>query len=598
MPRLLQLLIPVALLPWAAAQQEDDDVILEDESGTPAMTPEQFQRAGKGQQSTPKEQPAPKPVPAAPPKAEQDRAVADDEGEIPDWLLEEQTVIREAQQAAGRTTAGQQTAQRDDGPLPAGDDETTVKEDPAPLPLHYRYPIELPQRPTAVQPPAPEADQHVVSQSRMFSVSGGDSLRMGAIATRADEIHKQICNMLRLDTEWKNAISIRLLGQTTDPPRPNPVRTRVRIIGNTPNFQIRIYPGGGIDLTKLDNAIITMVLYERALRGMTPDEYPDVISLPDWLVTGIQQAALWKSGKADRSLYRNLFNRADMLAPEDIVATEKPWQLDAATKQIYDVSCGVLVLCLMDSPAGMNQLKHLLADAATAEGTPKEIIMRHFHELGVDASLLNKWWALELAALAMPRATEAMTPLESERQLAEALTLLYFDQETRTPKPLSVENAYALLEYEDWRKLLQPVVHRLVELSATCFPGYRPIVTGYTQVLADLLNGASADDVQDSLGPLQELRRGYLQAAIRGRDYLDWYEITHLGKANSRSFDAYMESMQALRKGDLQPDTQMSRYLDDIEALYRQEPNSPLPERLLKQLKAEDKPAAEEEETE
>lgn len=584
-PRLTHFLIPVALLPWAAAQQEDD-VILEDADGTPALTPAEFQRAGKGGSTAASE------TPPAPPKEEQDKAEASDEGEIPDWLLEEQTIIREAQQAAGRTTADHQTAPQD-----AAADEPPAPPDPAELPLHYRYPIEPPQRQTDLPRPVPEADQHVVSQSRMFSVSGGDSLRMGAIATRADEIHKQVCNMLRLDTEWKNAISIRLLGQTTDPPRPNPVRTRVRIIGGTPNFQIRIYPGGGIDLTKLDNAIITMVLYERALRGLTPDEYPDVITLPDWLVTGIQQAAQWKTGKADRGLYRNLFNRADMLAPEDIVATEKPWLLDAATKQIYDVSCGVLLLCLMDSPAGLDQLKHLLADAATAEGTPKEIIMRHFHELGVDAELLNKWWALELAALAMPRSSEAMTPLESEKQLAEALTLLYFDPETRTPKPLSVDNAYALLEFEDWRKLLPGAVQRLVELSATCFPGYRPIVTGYTQVLADLLQGASADDVQNALGPLQELRRGYLKAAIRGRDYLDWYEITHLGKANSRSFDAYMESMQNLRKGDNQPDTQMTRYLDDIEALYRQEPNSPLPERLLKQLKPEEKPAEGEEET-
>lgn len=500
---------------------------------------------------------------------------AGDDGDLPDWLLEEENIIREAQQAAGRTTADKQYAQ---------ERETGVGEPPRDNDLLHRYPLEKPDKTADYQPAEAEPDQHVVSQSRLFSVSGGDSLRMGAIASRADDLYHRLCGMLKLDAKWKNTISIRLVGKTTDPPRLNPIRTRVRIIGNTPNFQIRIYPGGGIDLTRLDNAIVTMVLYERALQGMEADQFPDVVTLPDWLVTGVQQAMLWRSGRTDRSLYRNLFNRADMLAPEEIVSTEKPWQLDAATRQIYEVSCGVLILSLMDSPAGMDQLKTLLADAATAEGTPKEIIMRHFHELGVDSSLLNKWWALELAALSLPKASEAMTPLESEKQLTEALTVIYFDTETQTPKPLNIDNAYGLLAYPDWRKLIGPCVERLVELSAICFPGYRPIVVEYTRVLADLLDGADADSVQNRLGPLQELRHAYVSSATRGRDYLDWYEITHLGEANSRSFDTYLEDMELLRREELHADTPMSRYLEDIESLYRLRAGDALPEKLRKQI--------------
>lgn len=149
-------------------------------------------------------------------------------------------------------------------------------------------------------------DDHVLSQSGVFSVSGGDSLRMGAIATRADDLRSRLCAMLERETDWKFNISIRLLGAHTDVPRLNPVRMRIRIIGQQPNFQIRIYSGGGINLQMLDNAIITMVLYEQALRDLDPDAYPESINLPDWLVTGIQQALLWKSGRADREVYRSL----------------------------------------------------------------------------------------------------------------------------------------------------------------------------------------------------------------------------------------------------------------------------------------------------
>lgn len=435
-------------------------------------------------------------------------------------------------------------------------------------------------------PQAVRADQHVVSQSRLFSVSGGDSLRMGAIASRADDVFKRVCHLLTFDTTWKHAISIRLLGQHSDPPRLNPIRMRVRIIGGQPNFQIRIYPGGGIDLQKLDAAIISMVLYERALRELEADAYPDNIRLPEWLLTGIQQAVLWKNGQIDRELYRNLFNRSEMLPPEEIISMENPGRLDAATRRVYDISCGVLVMSLLESPGGAIQLKALITEGALEESSPREMITRYFHELGVDENMLDKWWALELAALALPKASEALTPLESEEQLLEALTLVYFDDELGIARSVSLDNVYRLQELPDWQNHLRPCVERLVALSATCFPGYRPIVIEYSRVLGDLLSGADPDKLQETLGPLSELRRAYVAASVRGRDYLDWYEITHLGHTNTRSFDSYLAAMELLRREEAGAETPLSQYLEDIEALHLQKAGEPLPSRLLEQIKA------------
>ena len=74
-------------------------------------------------------------------------------------------------------------------------------------------------------------------------------------------------------------------------------------------------------------------------------------------------------------------------------------------------------------------------------------------------------------------------------------------------------------------------------------------------------------------------------ASLRARDYLDWYEITHLGKSPSKgSFAAYREAMDVLRRDDKGPDTPMSRYLEDIEALYQLGEKEALPERLRKQI--------------
>ena len=426
----------------------------------------------------------------------------------------------------------------------------------------------------------PDVDEHVISHSKLFSVSGGDSLRMGVIASRADDLYSQVCKILKLEKAHKNLISIRLLGKSTDSPSLHPIRTRINIIDGQPNFQIRIFPGGGIDLDRMDKAIITMILYEYVLRGLDAGAYPDDIRLPGWLVAGLQQAVLWKTGRAERSVYQQLFKRAEMLSPEEMISIEQPEKLDAASRQIYEVSCGVMLMGLIDREGGVEQLQNLLNNAATSDASPIESITEHFHELGVDSSLLNKWWAIELANLALPRAAEAMAPLETEKMLQEALTIMYFDPQTEVPRPVSADDAYALVELPNWRKLVQPAIARLVALSHTCFPGYRSIVTEYCRIIGRLADGAHPDDVQSSLGPLHELRRAYYSAAMRGRDYLDWFEITFTGQERGRSFDSYLETMQILRSEHPGPETAMSRYLDDIESLYNQKEGTPLPDAL------------------
>lgn len=430
-----------------------------------------------------------------------------------------------------------------------------------------------------------EPDEHVVSQSRMFSVSGGDALRMGAIATKADEVRGRVNRLLGFEDNWRYAVSIRLVGKATDRAVPHPIRTRISIIGNEPNFQIRIYPGGGIDVDRLTNAIITMVLYERALREVRADALPESVKVPEWLVTGVQQAIMWRSGKADRRLYRNLFERAEMMSPDEIVAAENPARMDATSREVYEVSCGVLIMCLVTREGGPAQMRELVAESVLAEGSPKEIIASHFHELGIDANMLNRWWALQLAAMAEVPATEMLTPMETEAQLREALTVLRYDKETRTSVPVSVHNAYELVEVPDWRAQMQPCVDRLVQLSVHAFPGYRPIIAEYMRAIGQLHQGATPTEVQEILGPLRELREAYVTTSIRGRDYLDWYEITHLGKSPTQgSFASYLEAMRILRKEQPGPDTHMSRYLEDVEALFCLEPGKPLPERLQKQI--------------
>lgn len=436
-----------------------------------------------------------------------------------------------------------------------------------------------------------EPDEHVVSQSRMFSVSGGDSLRMGAIATKADEVRGRVNSLLGFEDDFKFTVSIRLLGLATDKAVRNPIRTRISIIDQEPNLQIRVYQGGGIDVERLTRAVITMVVYERALREVRSDALPEYIRVPEWLITGVQQAILWKSGKADRRLYRNLFEQAEMMSPEEMISTRNPAALDAASREVYEVSCGVLVMCLLSRDGGQAQLRELVAESVLSESSPVEMIASHFHELGIDSGMLHRWWALQLAAMAEAPATEMLTPAETEQQLREAITIHHYDKETRTSYPVSLDNAYALVQVPDWQGQMKGVTDRLLELSVHAFPGYRPIIVEYQRLVAELLHGATPDDVQAILGPVRESREAYVTTAVRARDYLDWYEITHLGSSsNANTFDAYREAMQMLRADTPGPQTAMSRYLEDIEILYSLGEKEDLPERIRSQIPQPTKP--------
>lgn len=440
-------------------------------------------------------------------------------------------------------------------------------------------------RPTIPRQETGEAeDKHVVSQSRMFSVSGGEALRMGAIASRADELRAQLIGMLGLGNDWRYAISIRLLGSYADQPSPNPVRLHVRVIGQEPNFQIRIFCGGGIKLEKLDRAVIAMVLYEYALRDLTGDELPDVVSMPEWLVSGLYETILCRTGKADRRTYQNLAQRAEMPDPQKIVSTPSPGKLDAASRRLYDVSCGVLISSLMKRPGGTDRVRELIKAASLAEEGPYELISKFFLELGVDDNLLSEWWALELAAYAAPTADELLTPMESDKALSAALTLHYFDPYTAKVRPISLDDAYAVSRLEDWQGQARTNIDQLLDLSYRCFPGYQVIVTEYIRAIGELMQGSSPDEVQGILGPIRELRQAYMQTGIRGRDYLDWYEITTREGDAPADVEAYMETLRLLRREQPGPDTPLGRYLDDIEALHLLKEGEGLPQGLREEM--------------
>ncbi|QWO91666.1 hypothetical protein J5W64_04445 [Candidatus Akkermansia timonensis] len=208
-----------------------------------------------------------------------------------------------------------------------------------------------------------------ISSSKQFHVIGQDALLAGAIASRADSMRTALLKILKQPNEWKNRIIIRLLGEPGTPVPPNPIRMQTTILGDAITYNIYIHLGRGINQDRLRNAVISTLLYEMMLRNIDPEGLPEQVSLPAWLITGLEQAVLWQTNEADRTLYSTLFQQDGIMSPDDILKSREPEkELDATSYAAYQTSCGALMLCLLNQKNGPEGMKQLLDQAILGGG--------------------------------------------------------------------------------------------------------------------------------------------------------------------------------------------------------------------------------------
>lgn len=417
-----------------------------------------------------------------------------------------------------------------------------------------------------------------ISSSRQFHVIGKDSLLAGAIATRADAMRTALLKILRQPNEWKNRIVIRLVGEPGSPVPAVPIRMQTLILGNTLSYNIFIHLGRGINQDRLRHAIISTLLYELMLRSLDPEGLPEHVTLPPWLIAGLEQAVLWHGNEADRALYATLFRQAGIMTPEEILTCRNPEQeLDATSYAAYQTSCGALVLCLLNQENGPEGMKQLLDQAILGNDDPKNLIKRHFPQLNLSPSSLHKWWTLQLSRMATPPLTETLTITETEKHLREALTLVSYDPYTRTTMTFPVDELDRAATLPDLNRQLSNVSSSLLNLSRRSFPAYRSVIVEYAKLVALMQAGKiTRREAAPKISQLREIRELSMKTARRVRDYMDWYEI-NTRSGTGKTFASYAAAINMLREEEPPANTPISRYLDDIEKLYTLPAKAPVP---------------------
>jgi len=350
--------------------------------------------------------------------------------------------------------------------------------------------------------------------------------------------------------------------------------------------------------------LVRLLLVERIYRGLGAVRGGDRAEvLPAWLETGVLEAMDHVRAGRPSGRFAPLFAQGRILSV-DAILTTSPATLEAGARDVFGASACCLVLALLEQPDGPGRFRRFLEAVPTRNGSWQNLLVRHFPGLALSRHSLEKWWALQAAALATPDLLEPMTAEETDRLLARALQVRHRpkgrDEKAAGPSPVvrwikslvpgrakgpssdpaeapakaSVaaveEEVFELSDLEriaalpDRAERLRANQAALAALQLRAFPLHRPIIEEYQQALGQLSLGKT-----NGLGPrfddLAARRREVLATAEAANDLLNWYEATQRRHA-SGSFDRYfklLESPAPSRRPSVEDP--IARSLDELE---------------------------------
>ena len=439
-------------------------------------------------------------------------------------------------------------------------------------------PLVAEEPPRAIQVAEPPqaglpAQDQVKSRSEQFRISGGDSLVRGTLAMLAEETKDELLRLTGEKDEWKVPVTVRLHGKQGDPLPVRTVGMRLVDVEGARELRLDVHLSRGIEHERFKRAVVTALLYERALKrpgGIAADA---PLEVPPWLSDGLREAVVWRQNQSDRRLYQALFRQGGLFKPDDLFhTTESAFEnLDGATRAAFRVSSGALVMALLEQPQGREGFRAFLTAAPAYEGEMPGLLARHFPELNLSESSLRKWWTLQLANKGgLTQLTDLLTIAQTEAALDEALNLHFRTAEGIVhQKELSAWPELADLGEAERVAAVRSAEESLVRLSYRCFPSYRPLLMEYQSVLVAIARNKTGD-VAKRLLDLDETRVTMVARANRARDYLDWFEITR-ARETSGAFDDYQRLKERLKSNPHRRKDPVSDYLDRMERIFHRE---------------------------
>lgn len=435
---------------------------------------------------------------------------------------------------------------------------------------------EVPQAARVVEPPAAPAamvGEGIVSRSKQFRISGGESAVRGTVALLAEQTKDELLHLTGEKDEWKVPVSIRLHGSPGDPLPKRTVSMRLLVVEGQRELGLDVHLSRGIEQERFKRAVTAALLYERTLAAGKVDAPDQPLMVPPWLTDGLRETTAWRLNESDRRLYEAPFKHGGLFKLDDIFAMgDQAFEdMDGASRVAFRVASGALVMALLEQPQGKEGFRAFLSEVAAYQGEMPGLLRKHFPGLNLSETSLAKWWTLQLAAKggANPL-TDILTIQQTDAALAEALRLNFRSPEgIIQQKELAAWPELAALNDPERIAAIRQAQDALVRLSFRCFPSYRPLLAEY-QLVLDLIGKNKTADVARRLADLEGTRATMTSRAARARDYLDWFEITR-ARETSGAFDDYQRLKERLKANPHQRKDTLSTYLDRMDRIFYRE---------------------------
>jgi hypothetical protein len=413
------------------------------------------------------------------------------------------------------------------------------------------------------------ADGTVLSHSGQFKISGGDAAMRGTAANLAEETKDELLRLTEEKDEWKVPVRVNLMGKQGDAV---PLReTVLRLSFSEAGYELELFVNlsRGLRREPFKRAVTEAFAYARGVEDQPKTESEVPLTVPPWVVEGLQEATAWRLKQADRKLYDALFQHGGLFKLEDLFAlSESEYvSIDAASKAAFRVSAGALMMALIEQPDGKTGIRDFLADLASYQGEMPGLLRRHFPDLNLSETSLSKWLLMQLANKGTAPLTESLGVMQTERQLEAALRLRHKDEEGVLREiPVSEWETIAELEEPDRIEAVRLAQDDLLRLSYRSFPSYRMLLLEYQGLLSDFAKGKTAG-MTESLKALAETRQTMSAKAERARDFMDWFEITR-ARETSGAFDDYLNLKARLKSEPNTKTDSLSKYLDRLDPLF------------------------------
>ncbi len=309
-------------------------------------------------------------------------------------------------------------------PLPQTQPPRVPGEPPAPQPFAPSALAEVPALPVPGIPSKPSgAPLSSTSATGQFIVYGPDLRVRSGIAGKCEEISQELARLLRTPDPWVLTIVVQIKPLTAADPPDLGITTQVSALTHGGfHLQMNVPERSGLRPADFRRELIRLLLTERILRShkRLANEQRDQL-VPPWIQTGVLKALDYRLRGRPSAEFAAIFKSGKVYGIEQILDAQ-PAGLDGLSRSIYDTSCCALMLAVIEQPEGPLRFSRFLAALAQEDKPQRELLKQWFPGLAESDVSLNKWWSLQLAALASPSLSETLDPTQTAELLDRALT--------------------------------------------------------------------------------------------------------------------------------------------------------------------------------